>query len=84
MNMSGKEVAKMLHSKRKQQRRTLVVSHKEGTGLNTVYQPGPFGTAALAGAMHKNKGLLQETGDGEFDDDGVHGYFNFNGKGLFS
>jgi len=46
--MSGKDITQLLNEKRKQRRRDLIVSHREGTGLGAAYQPGPYGTAALA------------------------------------
>ena len=77
--MSGKALAKLLHQKHKRHRRTLTVSHREGTGLATVYQPGPYGTAAIAGVLKNAK----EIEDEEFEDEGVvgAGYWNM---GWFS
>ena len=76
--MSGKKLAILLH--RKIDRiRTLTVSHREGTGLATVYQPGPYGSAAIAGVLTNTKEMKDE----EFEDEGVvgAGYWKM---GLFS
>jgi len=77
--MSGKELAQLLHRKQKRTLRKLMVSHREGTGLTTVYQPGPYGSAAIAGVLKNAKKIEEE----EFEDDGVvgAGYFNL---GWFS
>ena len=72
--MKGKHVAKLLLRIQKDTVRTLTLSHREGTGRTTVYQPGPYGSAAVAGVMENVKGMK----DDEFDDDGVFGagYWN--------
>lgn len=77
--MSGKDLAKLLHRKQKRRLRTLTVSHREGTGLATVYQPGPYGSAAIAGVLKNAKDIEEE----EFEDEGVvgAGYLNM---GWFS
>lgn len=67
--MNGKELAKLLHRKRKREVRTLTVSHREGTGGAIVYQPGPYGSAAIAGVLKNAKDIQEE----EFEDDGVVG-----------
>lgn len=77
--MSGKDIAKILHRKQKRTLRTLLVSHREGTGLSTVYQPGPYGSAAIAGVLKNTK----EMDDEEFGDDGVFGAGYLN-MGWFS
>ena len=77
--MCGKDLAKLLHKIRKRQLRTLTVSHREGTGLSTVYQPGPYGSAAIEGVLKNAKDIEDE----EFNDEGVvgAGYWNM---GWFS
>ena len=88
--MSGKDVKKLLNTKSKQRRRTLIVSHREGTDLGAVYQPGIYGAAVLA-ALLKTKGndVDDERGtEKEFDDDGVHfggtSYSNMSNLGWFA
>ena len=77
--MSGKDLAKLLGRKQRRNLRKLIVSHREGTGLATVYQPGPYGSAAIAGVLNSAKNIEDE----EFEDDGVvgAGYWNM---GWFS
>ncbi len=55
--MSGKQLAKVLHKSQNQPSRTILVSHREGTALTTVYQPGPYGSAAIAGVIENAKGM---------------------------
>ena len=89
--MGGKDVKKLLNTKSKQRRRTLIVSHREGTDLGAVYQPGIYGAAVLA-ALLKTKGndVDDERGtEKEFDDDGVHiyggtSYSNMSNLGWFA
>ena len=78
-NVSGRDLAKLLRRRQKKPLRTLTVSHREGTGLATVYQPGPYGSAAIAGVLKNAKDIKDE----EFEDDGVvgAGYWNM---GWFS
>ena len=75
--ISGKDLALLLHRKINQPLRTLTVSHPEGTGLTTVYQPGPYGSAAIAGVL--NNANDHE----EFEDEGVIGAGYWK-NGLFS
>ena len=77
--MNGKEIVKVFNRTQKRKLRNLTVSHREGTGLAAVYQPGPYGSAAIAGVLNKAKKIEDE----EFEDDGVvgAGYFNM---GWFS
>lgn len=67
--LSGKDLAKLLRRKQRRHLRKLTVSHREGTGLATVYQPGPYGSAAIAGVLNNAKDMQDE----EFEDDGVVG-----------
>lgn len=71
--MSGREIATLLHRKQNREFRRLRIGHREGTGLATVYQPGPYGSAAIAGVLENSKQIEGE----EFEDDGVfgEGYF---------
>ena len=55
--MSGRQLAKVFHKLQNQPTRTILVSHREGTALTTVYQPGPYGSAAIAGVIENAKGM---------------------------
>jgi hypothetical protein len=77
--MSGKQLAKFLRKREQRHLRTLTVSHREGTGFSTVYQPGPYGSAAIEAVLKNSK----EMGAEEFEDDGVVGA-GYMSMGWFS
>ena len=63
---NGRAFAELLQQSENETHRTFAVRNRDKTGRTTVYRPGPYGTAAVVGAM-----------ENEFEDDGVvgSGYF---------
>ncbi len=61
--MSGRQLAKLFHKLCNKSSRTILVSHREGMALTTVYQPGPYGSAAIAGVIENAKGMNDEKGE---------------------
>ena len=59
---TGRAFAELLHELENETYRTFSVRNRDKTGRTTVYRPGPYGTAAVAGAIRN-----------EFEDDGVFG-----------
>ena len=66
---NGRAFAELLQQLEKETHRTFAVRNRDKTGRTTVYRPGPYGTAAVVGAI-----------DNEFEDDGVFGggYFRMS------
>ncbi len=64
---TGRAFAELLHELENETYRTFAVRNRDRTGLTTVYRPGPYGTAAVTGAIQN-----------QFEDDVVigGGYFS--------
>lgn len=73
--MSGRQLATLFHKLCNQPSRTILVSHREGMALSTVYQPGPYGSAAIAGVIENVKGMNDDKGEYKAADGG--GYWPF-------